>query len=131
MDFTWKDYTADMSKWDFLLSIFFIKSFIFTCPPCKNTIFKISGHGLREDPYFSYYIGIRNKEKNTMKMYEFEQITVGAKVEPPKTNNPVLIQAELENDPNETKEDIAKTKAAAKKHLGMVLNKVAIWIFSL
>ena len=61
-----------------------------------------------------------------MKMYEFEQITVGAKVEPPQTNNAVLLQAKLENDPNETKEDIAKTKAAAKKHLGMVSNKVAI-----
>ena len=37
----------------------------------------------RYDPYHSTYIGIRNKEDGTMKLYEIEQMTVGAKVKPP------------------------------------------------
>ena len=60
-----------------------------------------------------------------MKLYEIEQMTVGAKVNPPQTTNPVLIEARLEkmkedkestDDPDFTKK--AKEDAArAKKHL--------------
>ena len=59
-----------------------------------------------------------------MKLYEIEQMTVAAKVNPPQTTNPVLIEARLEKmkedkestDPDPTKK--AKEDAArAKKHL--------------
>ena len=59
-----------------------------------------------------------------MKLYEIEHMTVGAKVNPPQTTNPVLIEASLEKmkedkestDPDHTKK--AKEDAArAKKHL--------------
>jgi len=92
----------------------------------SSTAKSLNGYGIRHDPYYSTYIGIRNKEDNTMKLYEIEQMTVAAKVNPPQTTNPVLIEARLEKmkedkestDPDPTKK--AKEDAArAKKHLVM------------
>ena len=57
-----------------------------------------------------------------MNVYEIEQVTVAAaKAKAPPTQNSVLLQAQMNmekpDDPNETINDLAKTKAAAKKHL--------------
>ena len=85
-------------------------------------IYILLGIGVRQDPYYSYYIGLRNKKEESMKVYEIEQVTVAAaKAKAPPTQNSVLLQAQMNmekpDDPNETINDLAKTKAAAKKHL--------------
>ena len=45
-------------------------------------------------------------------MYQFDQITVGAKIKPPSTKNGVLLQAQSQEKQNDL-----KAKQAAKKHL--------------
>lgn len=79
-----------------------------------STVQSLSGNGIRYDPYYSTYIAIRNKEDNTLKLFEVEQITVGAKIKAPPTKNPILLQNKMEKD---EEEDEKKVKAAAKKHL--------------
>ncbi len=69
--------------------------------------------GQRYDPYYSTYIGLRNKEDGTIKLIEVEEMTLGAKVKPPQTRNTVLLQAKLDD----SKDDAKKQAAAAKKHL--------------
>ena len=92
------------------------------CPLKNKNIYFPLGIGVRQDPYYSYYIGLRNKKEESMKVYEIEQVTVAAaKAKAPPTQNSVLLQAQMNmekpDNPNETIDDLAKTKAAAKKHL--------------
>lgn len=77
----------------------------------SSTVKSLNGNGVRYDPYFSTYIGIRNKEDGTMKLYEIEQATVGAKFKAPATKNPTLLQEEVDT------KDEKKTREMAKKHL--------------
>ena len=49
----------------------------------SSTAKSLNGCGIRYDPYYSTFIGIRNKVDGTMKLVEIEQMTVGANVKPP------------------------------------------------
>ena len=72
----------------------------------------LKGSGFRHNPYRTY-VGLRNKETGTMKLYEVNEVTVGANVQAPPTKNPTLLmQKELDQETDETKK-----RAAAKKHL--------------
>ena len=84
------------------------------------------GSGARYDPYYSTYIGVRDKTDGSLKLYEIETMNVGAKVKCLETQNPVLLQAKFEKEQifeNESKDKDQLTKekklreAAAKKHL--------------
>ena len=46
------------------------------CPLKISTIFILLGIGVRQDPYYSYYIGLRNKKEESMKELEKRRMII-------------------------------------------------------
>ena len=57
-----------------ILNIYICLLRLLICPLKISTIFILLGIGVRQDPYYSYYIGLRNKKEESLKLYEVEQV---------------------------------------------------------
>ena len=70
--------------------------------------------GCASSDHLVTYIGVRDKETNTMRLVEANVITVGAEVSPPQSTNPMLL---TDKSNGEEGEDMRVKRMEMKKHL--------------